>query len=207
HSTGKKLPTVLMSPLGELNQSDILNKYRAVLLYKPIKIQPLADSLLACLKERPQAAERQAPKKGTTSDFSDLASQYPLRLLVTEDNLINQKLVLRMLSKLGYKAKVANNGLEALQALRNEPFDLILMDVQMPEMDGLEATRNIVKEWGEQRPFIVAMTANAMQGDREMCLEAGMDDYISKPFQLETLREMLAKYAKKLSSGEVQASE
>jgi CheY-like chemotaxis protein len=89
---------------------------------------------------------------------------------------------------MGYRADIAGNGLEALEALERQPYDVILMDVQMPEMDGLEATRQIIQRWeGADRPYIIAMTANAMQGDREMCLAAGMDDYIAKPLRVEQI--------------------
>ena len=101
---------------------------------------------------------------------------------------MNQKLALRLLSQMGYRADVAANGLEAIQALERQPYDVVLMDVQMPDMDGLEATREICARWpGSERPRIIAMTANAMQGDRELCLEAGMDDYLSKPIRVEEL--------------------
>ena len=101
---------------------------------------------------------------------------------------MNQKLALRLLEKLGYRADVVGNGVEAIEALERQPYDLLLTDVQMPEMDGLEATRRIVPRWPEaERPWIVAMTAEAMQGDRERCLEAGMDDYVTKPIRVEEL--------------------
>jgi CheY-like chemotaxis protein len=117
-----------------------------------------------------------------------MANRHPLRILLAEDNVVNQKLALRLLSQMGYRADVAANGLEILQAVSRQPYDVILMDVQMPEMDGLEATRHLCAEIpAAQRPRIIAMTANAMQGDRELCLEAGMDDYISKPIRIPDL--------------------
>jgi signal transduction histidine kinase len=115
-----------------------------------------------------------------------------LQILLAEDNLINQKVARRMLERMGYRADVAGNGLEALAALRRGHYDVVLMDVHMPEMDGLEATRQICQEWAEgERPRIIAMTANAMQGDKEECLAAGMDDYISKPVQITDLQAAL----------------
>ena len=101
---------------------------------------------------------------------------------------MNQKLALRLLAQMGYEADIAANGLEAIEAVERQPYDLVLMDVQMPELDGLEATRRIVSEVPlERRPWIVAMTANAMDGDREACLDAGMKGYISKPIRVEEL--------------------
>jgi CheY-like chemotaxis protein len=123
-----------------------------------------------------------------------MGQSLPLRLLVAEDNNINQKLALRLLARLGYQADLATNGLEVLAALEQQTYDVILMDVQMPELDGLEATRRIRQRWPDDlRPHIIAMTANAMQGDRELCLAAGMDDYLSKPVRVEALVEALSK--------------
>ncbi len=123
-----------------------------------------------------------------------VAGRAPLRILVTEDNLVNQKVAVRILERLGYEADVAANGLEALAALEVRPYDVVLMDVQMPEMDGLEATRQIRAEPPRGRwPYIVAMTAHTMAGDRERCLQSGMDDYVSKPIKLDELEAALAK--------------
>ena len=112
----------------------------------------------------------------------------PLRILVAEDNVVNQRLALRLLEKLGYRADVAANGLEALEAVDRQRYDLVLMDVQMPEMDGVEATRRILERWTDgERPWIVAMTAEVMRGDREGFLAAGMNDYVAKPIRPQEL--------------------
>jgi CheY-like chemotaxis protein len=117
-----------------------------------------------------------------------MAARHPLRILLAEDNVVNQKLALRLLQQMGYRADVASNGIEAIECVERQAYDVILMDVQMPEMDGLDATRQITAKWSpDQRPRIVAMTANAMQGDREMCITAGMDDYLTKPIRVDQL--------------------
>ena len=137
-----------------------------------------------------RAPEAQVPKPSQASPAMDpgMAERHPLRILLAEDNLVNQKLALRLLAQMGYRADLASNGVEAIAAIERQAYDLVLMDVQMPEMDGLEASRRIVERWPEQgRPRIVAMTANATQGDREMCLAAGMDDYLTKPIRVEAL--------------------
>ena len=119
----------------------------------------------------------------------------PLRLLLAEDNEVNQKVTLRMLNKLGIRADIAANGLEVLQALERQPYDIVLMDIQMPEMDGLEAAKFIRQRWpGEESPHIIALTAHALEGDRQRCLDAGMNDYISKPMRIEELIGALCKY-------------
>lgn len=134
------------------------------------------------------------PATGTGPISPQLAERPPLRILVAEDHLVNQKLALYNLQKMGYRADVVGSGLEVLEALRRQPYDVVLMDVQMPEMDGLTATRLIGQEWlPNERPQIIALTANAMQGDREACLDAGMDDYLSKPIRVEQLIQALEK--------------
>jgi CheY-like chemotaxis protein len=134
------------------------------------------------------------PRRRSTEIKLDpsFGQNHPLHILIAEDNFTNQQVVLRFLSRLGYRADVAANGLEVLMALRRQPYDIILLDVQMPEMDGFEAARRIRQDWPEgERPRLVAMTANAMQGDRERCLEAGMNDYISKPIRVSELVRVL----------------
>jgi CheY-like chemotaxis protein len=118
---------------------------------------------------------------------------HALRILLAEDNIINQKVILRMLNKLGYRADVSANGLEVLAALERQPYDVVLMDVQMPEMDGIEAAKKIHEKWSA-RPRIIAITAYALQGDREKCIAAGMDDYITKPVKIEELQAVLASF-------------
>ena len=128
------------------------------------------------------------PDRGPLDLDPQHAERHPLRILLVEDNAVNQKLALRLLSRMGYQADVAANGLEAIAAVERQGYDLVLMDVQMPEMDGLEATRHIVEHVAaERRPRIVAMTANAMDGDREECIDAGMEGYISKPIRVDEL--------------------
>jgi signal transduction histidine kinase/ActR/RegA family two-component response regulator len=125
-----------------------------------------------------------------------MAERHPLRILLAEDNVVNQKLALRILQQMGYRADLTGNGVEAIDAIERQTYDLVLMDVQMPDMDGLEASRRIVQRWPEgQRPRIVAMTANATQSDREMCIAAGMDDYLTKPIRVDQLVAALANVA------------
>jgi CheY-like chemotaxis protein/HPt (histidine-containing phosphotransfer) domain-containing protein len=125
----------------------------------------------------------------------NLATRLPLRVLLADDNPINQKVGASVLKKLGYLADIAQNGTEVLSALEQHPYDILFLDVQMPEMDGLECARQICQRWNrDKRPVVIAMTGNALMGDREKCLAAGMDDYISKPVRIAELQNALERW-------------
>jgi PAS domain S-box-containing protein len=191
----RSLPLILFTSLSR-REVETKRVEFAALLHKPIKPSQLYNALLFLFttQQQKQAARltlKSSEGRDTRFD-SGLGQRLPLRLLLAEDNTVNQKLALRLLARMGYRADVAANGLEVLEAVRRQHYDVILMDVQMPEMDGLEATRLIHQSQPvEQRPRIVAMTANAMQGDREECLAVGMDDYLTKPIQINALQEVL----------------
>ena len=193
------LPIILLSSIGDNRCKEHPGLFTSI-LSKPIRQHVLLQHIFKDLQ--PAGAHvvpgREMPVKQKLS--ADVAKQYPLRLLVAEDNFINQQLILKILSILGYAPELAENGLEALQMAGSQMFDVILMDVQMPEMNGIEATREIRKN-GKPQPVIIAMTANAMQGDAEECLEAGMNDYLSKPVRLEELVSKLKIYAEKIKTG------
>ena len=181
----KTMPLIMLTSLAWRDAVDTTNF--AAFLTKPVKQSNLYNAISDALT--PPDAKIKAMDSNEHRFDSSLATRKPLRILLAEDNAVNQKLALRMLERMGYRADVAGNGFEVLEALKRQQYDLIFMDVQMPEMDGLQATRTIRVEFGESRqPHIVAMTANAMQGDREMCLAAGMNDYISKPIQVKELQ-------------------
>jgi CheY-like chemotaxis protein/CHASE3 domain sensor protein/HPt (histidine-containing phosphotransfer) domain-containing protein len=132
------------------------------------------------------------PATSSSTPDQPLAARLPLQILVAEDNPVNQRMALHMLARMGYRADLASNGLEVLQALERQAYDVVFMDLQMPELDGLESTRRIREQWpGAARPRIIAMTANTTQEDREACIAAGMDDYINKPLRSEALQEAL----------------
>jgi CheY-like chemotaxis protein len=185
-AAGHALPLVLFSSLGRREAPDGLF---AAVLAKPLHQSQLFDTLANLLAPDANAA-REAPKAKPTFD-AEMAARHPLRILLAEDNVVNQKLALRLLQQMGYRADLASNGIEAVESVARQTYDVVLMDVQMPEMDGLEASRRIVAQW-PQRPRIVAMTANAMAGDREMCMQAGMDDYLTKPIRVDQLVQALS---------------
>jgi PAS domain S-box-containing protein len=184
------LPLVMFTSLGR-REVDMQGVDIAAFIHKPIKPSHLYNALISLFVEYPQPHMPQLEPTELQFD-AGLGQRLPLRILLAEDNTVNQKLALRLLERMGYRADVVANGLEVLEALQRQRYDVILMDVQMPEMDGLEASRAIHEDWtAEQRPRVVAMTANAMQGDREECLAAGMDDYLTKPIQIKALQAAL----------------
>jgi PAS domain S-box-containing protein len=188
----RDLPLVALTSLGrrEPHPPDV---QFAAWLAKPIKQSQLYNALITVFVGR----ETAVAEKPAGSEFdADLAARNPLRILLAEDMVVNQKMMLAMLARMGYRADVAANGLEVLQALQRQPYDVVLMDVQMPELDGLEASRRICQHWPpERRPRIIALTANAMLEDREECRLAGMDDYLSKPVQVKSLQAALSRCA------------
>ena len=185
------LPLVMLTSLGRRKEDVEAGVDFAAHLTKPIKASQLYEALMSAFGE---ISEEARPVGAGVARGSEATSRGPLQVLLADDNAVNQQLALALLKKMGYRADVATNGAEVLEALARRPYDVVLMDVEMPVMDGLEASRRINQEWpAGQRPRIVAMTANAMQGDREACLAAGMDDYLSKPIRREELAAALAR--------------
>jgi signal transduction histidine kinase/DNA-binding response OmpR family regulator len=186
--TATELPIILASSVGRMDrQSTAVEAF----LTKPVKPSALHDVVATVLAGRPHAGVTRAPER--PSFDATLGERLPMRVLLAEDNVVNQKLALRLLQRMGYAADVAANGLEVIAALERGRYDLILMDIQMPEVDGLEATRRIRATWPDDGPWIAAMTANAMAEDRAICLAAGMDDYIAKPIRIEELSAALVR--------------
>jgi CheY-like chemotaxis protein/nitrogen-specific signal transduction histidine kinase len=186
-----KIPVILLNASNDEKYKKHPELFNAV-LNKPAKQHVLFDSILSELRHKDREVIND--KSATTKLSQAFSQQYPLNILIAEDNPINQKWTTKILSKLGYKTHLAENGKEVLEVVSNEQYDVILMDVQMPEMDGLEATR-MIRLCLQTQPVIIAMTANVLHGDRQACMQAGMDDYISKPVELNELVNMLEKWA------------
>ena len=185
------IPIILLSSIGDTYTQQDLQLFSA-LLTKPVKQHLLSKLILDSFarKDKASAAEKTTQEKLP----SGFAATYPLNILVAEDNLINQQVILHILDKLGYTCKMVEDGRQAVTAAGEAPYDIVLMDMQMPEMDGLEATQ-VIRNTLERQPVIIALTANTMKGDREKCINSGMDDYLSKPIRLEELIAMLEKWA------------
>ncbi|QCR21578.1 response regulator [Pontibacter sp. SGAir0037] len=185
-----ELPVLLLNSIGYEIESEHKHLFSGI-LNKPVKQQALQREMVKSLRHEPQEQEPQTDKRKLTEDF---ANKYPMTILIAEDYPINQMFAQMVLSDLGYEADLVENGVEVLQALQQKDYQVILMDVQMPEMDGLEATRIIRREHAFQ-PYIIATTANAMREDQQACLAAGMDDYIPKPIDIDELLLALQKAA------------
>ncbi len=186
HELHPDIPAILMNSPTDDRYKQFTDYFSSV-ISKPLKYNNLLDSLISSLRVTTAGP-------GANVIPADFAVKFPLKIIVAEDNPVNQKWIVKILGKIGYDCELAENGNVVMDKVSHEKFDLILMDVQMPGMDGLEATR-MIRLCLETQPVIVAMTANAMQGDREKCLESGMNDYIAKPVELPVLLSMLEKWA------------
>jgi CheY-like chemotaxis protein len=195
------LPMVMLSSSAEDLDPDKTKQFRAVLL-KPVKSSHLYNTFIEIFSPAGTASISAQAEK-THSEFDpEMGKRHPLRILLAEDNPTNQVLTLAMLDRLGYRADVAGNGAEVLKTLQRQFYDVILMDAQMPEMDGLEATREVRRSFNPVcQPRIIALTADAMKEDRERCLAAGMDDYVSKPIQVNELISALNRTPRSTHSG------
>jgi len=191
--TAQALPLLLLSSV-RLRGDDARAASVGVagLVHKPIRPAQLLDAVCRALGVKSQQ-EKKAPSAPALDGA--LAKRIPLRVLLADDNTINQKVGQSILKKFGYRADLASNGIEVLGALEQRAYDIVFLDVQMPELDGLETARQISKRWPrEKRPCIIAMTGNALMGDREKCLEAGMDDYITKPVRIGELQQAIERW-------------
>lgn len=182
----KAPPMVMLTSLGQsLRENE--RKYFQAFLHKPVRREQLYKHIHKILIPQQEFVSNHAETK-----VVEAVQQMPeISILIAEDNLVNQKVARRMLKKMGYTTEVVANGQEALEILQRRKFDLIFMDMRMPVMDGLEATRRIRQKFSSDELKIIAMTANAMKGDREECINAGMDDYVTKPVKLELIRESI----------------
>lgn len=188
-------PIIFTGKLGAVDLSQTADD-KVYSLIRPYKVANVKKRML-------EAIGRSVPRvRRVSRDGSQLGDQMPLRIMMAEDNAVNQKVAQRLFKKMGYELFLANNGLEAVDALEDDQFDLIFMDIQMPEMDGLEATREIIRRWGDRRPRIIALTANAMREDRDNCFQSGMDGYLTKPFKPEDLKDVIIKTYRRLQEQE-----
>ncbi len=198
---------VLMPSFGKRGHAnDAREAGIAAYLVKPVRQTELHDCLLAVVSTD-SSAQRPGGKLVTRHSLAEKSRQPKLRILIAEDNLVNQKVLMAQVLKLGYRADLVNNGQEALEALSRYPYALVLMDCQMPRLDGYAAAREIrLREGAERRTPIIAITANALQGEREKCTAAGMDDYLSKPVKQDDLRDMIERWLPRDAGDEVVSS-
>lgn len=192
--SGKSLPLVFLSSRPQrMNDSRLANLEIRAVISKPIRTLQLRNALNRVV--HPETVSIEAPSD-RAFDVT-LADRLPLRILIADDHELNQKVGSRILQGFGYRCEIAGNGLEVIQALKRQSFDIVFLDIQMPEMDGYETARQIRACWQEDtRPRLIAMTANALRGDREKCLEAGMDDFIAKPVEIAEIRRALETWGK-----------
>ena len=191
-----KLPLVLLSSSGALLEESEDTEARArfaAALSKPVKTRQLSAVLCEVFGEKPKRKKKSA----IDSLPSDMGEKHPLRILLAEDNRVNQKVALKILERLGYTAEVAENGAVAVEAVARETFDVVLMDLQMPEVDGVEATRQILERWPEDRPRVIALTANVLEEERQACRDVGMDDFLGKPLSVPALIKALGKCSRR----------
>lgn len=196
------IPIIALTSLGDIGkQYEALQSYK--IITKPVKSMVFYEAILQLL--HPQESETKEITRPRSLEPC-LAVQHPFRILLSEDLPINQRVAILLLERLGYTAEVAENGKQALQALEKQPFDVIFMDVQMPEMDGLTCSRLICEKYPiETRPWIIAMTANAQEGDSQTCINAGMDDYISKPISGKAITNALIRASEELKNRRTKA--
>jgi two-component system sensor histidine kinase/response regulator len=183
------IPIILLSSVGE----EMIKHQRGLftsIMNKPIKQQVLGKQVFMALRDKFADSNEKQVKSKLSIDFCD---KYPFNILIAEDNEINQHVIKHILGKMGYKPGMVKNGLEAVEAIEQKNYELVLMDMQMPIMDGLEATR-VIRQADVKQPVIIALTANAMPGDEQECLQAGMDDYLSKPVKVDELMNKLSKW-------------
>lgn len=176
------IPIILLSSIGEEFKNELRQPFVSIMT-KPIKQHVLSKQVLNALQYYKTPHEEKQVKSKLSANFSE---KFPFTILIAEDNQMNQHVIMHIMHKMGYEPNLAKNGKEAVEAANQTDYDIILMDMQMPVMDGLEATRAI-RQTVVKQPIIIALTANAMAGDEETCLQAGMDDYVSKPVKMEEL--------------------
>jgi signal transduction histidine kinase/CheY-like chemotaxis protein len=197
HFPGLFFPLILLTSMGQIQLGNYQNLFKKC-ISKPVKVSQLHDALIeAVATVQPHIKQTQRRKVANDPDLN-IAEQHPLSILLAEDNMVNQKVATKMLERLGYRVDVVANGFEAVDSIRRQHYDVILMDIQMPQMDGVTATAIIREErLPYPQPHIIALTANALQGDREEYIQAGMNDYLSKPVRINDLREKLLQFAQR----------